>query len=60
MLVAMVFSILGVPVITLLPVVSRDILGLGPEGYGALMASLGIGAMVGVLGIAATGGGAAR
>lgn len=58
MLVAMVFSILGVPVITLLPVVSRDILGLGPEGYGALMASLGIGAMVGALGIAATGGGA--
>jgi MFS family permease len=60
MLVAMIFSILGVPVITLLPVVSRDILGLGPEGYGALMASLGIGAMVGALGIAATGGGARK
>jgi MFS family permease len=60
MLVAMVFSILGIPVITLLPVVSRDILGLGPEGYGALMASLGIGAMVGALGIAATGGGARK
>lgn len=57
MLVAMVFSILGIPVITLLPVVARDLLGLGPEGYGALMASLGIGAMVGALGIAATGGG---
>lgn len=60
MLVAMVFSILGVPVITLLPVVARDLLGLGAEGYGALMASLGIGAMVGALGIAATGGGARK
>jgi predicted MFS family arabinose efflux permease len=57
MLVAMVFSILGIPVLTLLPVVSRDLLGLGPEGYGALMASLGVGAMVGALAIAATGGG---
>ncbi|MBX3133963.1 MAG: MFS transporter [Gemmatimonadaceae bacterium] len=57
MLVAMVFSILGVPVITLLPVVARDLLGLGAEGYGALMASLGIGAMVGALAVAATGGG---
>jgi MFS family permease len=57
MLVAMVFSILGVPVITLLPVVARDLLGLGAEGYGALMASLGIGAMAGALAIAATGGG---
>lgn len=57
MLVAMIFSILGIPVITLLPVVTRDILGLGPEGYGALMAALGIGAMAGALGIAATGGG---
>lgn len=58
MLVAMVFSVLGVPVITLLPVVARDVLGLGAEGYGALMATLGIGAMAGALGIAATGGGA--
>jgi MFS family permease len=60
MLVAMFFSILGVPVITLLPVVARDLLGLGAEGYGALMAALGIGAMVGALGIAATGGGARK
>lgn len=58
MLVASVFSMLGVPVITLLPVVSRDLLGLGPEGYGALMAAIGVGAMVGALAIAATGGGA--
>lgn len=57
MLVASVFAMLGIPVITLLPVVSRDLLGLGPEGYGALMASLGLGAVAGALGIAATGGG---
>ncbi len=60
MLVACVFSILGVPVITLLPVVSRDLLGLGPEGYGALMAAIGVGAMLGALAIAATGGGARK
>jgi MFS family permease len=60
MLVASVFSMLGVPVITLLPVVSRDLLGLGPEGYGALMAALGVGAMMGALAIAATGGGARK
>lgn len=60
MLVASTFSVLGIPVITLLPVVARDLLGLGAEGYGALMASLGLGAVVGALGIAATGGGAQK
>ena len=55
-----VFSILGVPVITLLPIVARDLLGLGAGGYGFLMASFGAGAVVGALAIAATGGGPAR
>ncbi len=58
--IATVFSVLGVPVITLLPVVARDQLGLGADGYGALMACLGLGAVVGALVIAATGGGAQR
>ena len=58
--IATVFSVLGVPVITLLPVVARDQLGLGADGYGALMACLGLGAVVGALAIAATGGGAQR
>ena len=58
--IATVFSLLGVPVITLLPVVARDQLGLGADGYGALMACLGLGAVVGALAIAATGGGAER
>jgi predicted MFS family arabinose efflux permease len=57
MLIAMVFSLLGIPILTLLPVVARDVLGLGADGYGGLMAVLGIGAMVGALSIAATGGG---
>jgi MFS family permease len=57
MLIAMVFSLLGIPILTLLPVVARDVLGLGADGYGGLMAVLGIGAMVGALGIAALGSG---
>ena len=60
MLFAMVFSVLGIPILTLLPVVARDVLGFGADGYGALMAALGIGAMVGALAIAATGGGAKK
>ena len=47
--IATVFSVLGVPVITLLPVVARDALGLGADGYGALMAALGLGAVTGAL-----------
>lgn len=58
--IATVFSVLGVPVITLLPVVARDQLGLGADGYGGLMASLGLGAVAGALAIAATGGGPDR
>ena len=60
LVIATVFSVLGVPVITLLPVVARDLLGVGADGYGALMACLGLGAVAGALGIAATGGGAER
>lgn len=57
---ATVYSLLGVPVLTLLPVVARDRLGLGAGGYGVLMACLGLGAVVGALAVAATGGGARR
>ncbi len=60
LLIATVFSILGVPVITLLPVVARDALSLGPDGYGALMAALGLGAVTGALVTAVVGGSAAR
>lgn len=60
MLMATVFSLLGVPILTLLPVVARDVLGMGAEGYGALMACIGLGAVAGALAVAATGGGAKR
>jgi MFS family permease len=55
--IATVYSFLGVPILTLLPIVARDF-GIGAGGYGVLMACLGIGAVAGALGIAATGGGA--
>ncbi|MEN9791147.1 MAG: hypothetical protein RLZZ63_805, partial [Gemmatimonadota bacterium] len=58
--IAMGFSILGVPVLSLLPVVARDQLGLGADGYGSLMATFGLGAVVGALVIAATGGGSKK
>lgn len=60
LLMATVFSFLGIPVLTLLPVIARDVLGMGAQGYGALMACIGLGAVVGALWIAATGGGARR
>lgn len=60
LLMASVFSLLGVPILTLLPIVARDVLGVGAQGYGALMACIGLGAVVGALYIAATGGGPRR
>ena len=40
-----VFSVLGVPYITLMPVVARDLLGLDASGYGLLLSSLGLGGL---------------
>lgn len=51
-----VFSILGVPYITLMPVVARDLLGLDAAGYGLLLSSLGVGGLSGALALAAVGG----
>lgn len=42
-------AILGGPFIALMPVVARDQLGLGAEGYGALLAMVGIGGLIGAL-----------
>lgn len=50
-----VFSILGVPYITLMPVVARDLLGLDASGYGLLLSSLGVGGLCGALALAAVG-----
>jgi MFS family permease len=51
-----VFSVLGIPYITLMPVVARDLLGLDASGYGLMLASLGVGGLSGALALAASGG----
>ena len=48
-----VYSVLGVPYLTLMPVVARDRLGLDAGGYGALLSCVGIGGLVGALSLAA-------
>jgi len=45
-------AVFGAPFITLMPVVARDRLGLGAGGYGVLLASLGVGGLLGALTIA--------
>lgn len=48
-------SVLGVPYLTLMPVVARDQLNLGAGGYGALLACVGIGGVIGALSLASVG-----
>ena len=55
MLMVTVYSILGVPVLALMPVVARDMFGLGAAGYGLLMSCLGLGGLAGALTLAAIG-----
>jgi MFS family permease len=55
MLMVTAYSILGIPVLALMPVVARDMFGLGAGGYGLLLSCLGIGGMVGALSLAAVG-----
>jgi MFS family permease len=50
-----VYSVLGVPFLTLMPVVARDDLHLGPGGYGLLLACVGVGGLGGALWLAAAG-----
>ena len=47
-----VYSVLGVPYLALMPVVAREMLGLGPGGYGLLLASVGVGGLAGALWLA--------
>ena len=49
------YSILGVPYLTLMPVVAREQLHLDAAGYGALLACVGIGGLTGALSLAAIG-----
>jgi len=48
-------SIFGFPYLVLMPVFARDVLHVGAAGLGFLMASVGIGAVVAALGVAAFG-----
>jgi predicted MFS family arabinose efflux permease len=50
-----VYSVLGVPYLVMMPVVARDVLGLGPGGYGLLLACVGLGGLAGALSLAAVG-----
>lgn len=51
-----VYAILGVPYLVLMPVYARDRLGLDAQGYGLLLAAVGIGGLVGALSLAAQAG----
>ena len=55
MLMVTVYSILGTPVLALMPVVARHMFSLGAGGYGVLLSCLGIGGMAGALSLAAVG-----
>ncbi len=50
-----VFSVLGIPYLTLMPVVARKVLHLGADGYGLLLACVGVGGLFGALALAAFG-----
>jgi len=52
MILTAILSVFGFPYIAMMPVFARDVLHRGAEGYGALTASIGIGAVIGALGIA--------
>jgi MFS family permease len=51
-----VASVFGISYVALMPAFARDVLGVGSEGYGALMAAAGVGALVGALFLATWGG----
>jgi MFS family permease len=52
MLMTGVFSIFGYSFMTMMPVFARDVLGLGASGYGAIVASVGVGAAAAAISLA--------
>ena len=55
MLLVVVFSVGSVPYLALMPVMARDVLGLGPGGYGGLLTAVGVGGLAGALFVASVG-----
>jgi predicted MFS family arabinose efflux permease len=55
MILVAVMSVLGFPVLVLMPVIARDVLHTDARGYGLLMAAVGVGAMLGALALALAG-----
>ena len=53
--VTLVTAVCGTPYLTLMPVVARERLGLGADGYGGLLAAVGVGGLAGALSLAAGG-----
>ncbi|MEI7444292.1 MAG: MFS transporter [Burkholderiales bacterium] len=51
--VTVVFNLFGWPVLSMVPVIGRDRLGLGPDGVGLLAGSDGLGTLIGALALAA-------
>jgi MFS family permease len=47
--------VIALPYNALLPIFASDVLGVGPEGFGLMMAAPGLGAIVGTLGLASVG-----
>ncbi len=52
---ALIPVLVALPYVSLLPVFAKDVLGLGPGGFGLLMAAPGVGAVVGTLTMASIG-----
>ena len=50
-----VYSIFGIPYLVLMPVIARDTLHSGADGYGLLLAAVGLGAVVGAVALAMAG-----
>jgi MFS family permease len=50
-----VYAIFGIPYLVLMPVIARDTLHSGAQGYGILLAAVGVGAIVGAVSLATAG-----
>lgn len=55
LLLTAVYSVCGLPYLTLMPVFARNVLGLDAAGYGTLLSCVGIGAITGALLLASMG-----